>query len=343
MILRLTLLERLLHRLHLLPTPVMDTFGGVLFGRILALGVRRGVFEAAGAGPCSAADVAARAGLDDRAARLMCDAFVVAGYLRRTRAGYVATGETRKWLLQDSPRSLCHLVGYFETLYVRWQQIEHSLVHGAPARSYYEGFSSADWETYVLGMRDLARVLAPFVMRHIRLPAGPGRLLDVGGAHGLYSIECCLRRPALSATVMDFPQAVVHAGRGVQDAGLAGRISFLPGDFMNTPFPPGQDVLLMFNIIHGFSPETNRLLIHRAFDALQPGGRIYILDQFQSPSKGSPVSRFIPLMVGLNLLNEIGGNVYSMEEIRAWCGARTLVRNHRVGLPGVGLAEIALQ
>jgi SAM-dependent methyltransferase len=142
---------------------------------------------------------------------------------------------------------------------------------------------------------------------------------------------------------MDFPQAVVHAGRGVQDAGLAGRISFLPGDFMNTPFPPGQDVLLMFNIIHGFSPETNRLLIQRAFDALQPGGRIYILDQFQSPSKGSPVSRFIPLMVGLNLLNEIGGNVYSMEEIRAWCGARTLVRNHRVGLPGVGLAEIALQ
>ena len=54
MILRLTLLERALHRMHLLPVPVMDAFAGVLFGRLLCIGVRRGIIEAAAGAPCPA-------------------------------------------------------------------------------------------------------------------------------------------------------------------------------------------------------------------------------------------------------------------------------------------------
>ncbi len=46
MILKLTFLERLLHRLHILPTPIMDAFGGIIFGRVLTIAVRRGLFEA---------------------------------------------------------------------------------------------------------------------------------------------------------------------------------------------------------------------------------------------------------------------------------------------------------
>ncbi len=46
MILKFTLLERLLHRLYILPTPIMDAFGGVIFGRVLTIAVRRGLFEA---------------------------------------------------------------------------------------------------------------------------------------------------------------------------------------------------------------------------------------------------------------------------------------------------------
>ncbi|HEX9656631.1 MAG TPA: hypothetical protein VGB89_06930 [Bacteroidota bacterium] len=41
MILNLTLIERL-HRFCLLPMPIMDAFGGVVFGRVLTIAVRRG-------------------------------------------------------------------------------------------------------------------------------------------------------------------------------------------------------------------------------------------------------------------------------------------------------------
>ncbi len=341
MIFRFTLLERLLRRLHLLPTPVMDAFGGVLFGRILAIAVRRGVIEAVAARPRPLRDIASQAGLDERAAHLVCEALTLAGYLRRTPQGYLATAEARKWLLPDSPHSIFYLVQYFETLHARWQNIEHALVHGAPVRPYYAVFTDADWEIYVLGMRDLARLLLPSVMRRLRLPKGEGKLLDVGGSHGLYAIEACRRAPDLSATVMDFPPAIAHARRFADAAGLGARCTFLAGDFTAQPFPPGQDAVLLFNIIHGFDGEGNYRLVQRALDALRPGGRIYILDQFASEARGSQLARFIPLMVGLNLLNEIGGTVYSVEDVGKWAGSRASLTVHHTALPGVTLITLA--
>jgi SAM-dependent methyltransferase len=139
---------------------------------------------------------------------------------------------------------------------------------------------------------------------------------------------------------MDFPQALETARRDALETGLAGRLAFLPGDFMEHSFPPGQDVVLLFNIIHGFSREANRSLVRKALDALRPGGRLYILDQFTALQKGSRVARFIPLMVGLNLLSEIGGTSYGIDDVKEWCGPGAAVRRKRVGLPGVGLVEV---
>ena len=340
MISRFTLFERLLRRLHLLPSPVMDAFGGVLFGRLLAIAVRRGVIEAAAARPCPLRDIAGQAGLDERAARLVCEALTVTGYLRRTPQGYFATPDARKWLLPDSPHSLFYLVQYFETLHARWQDLEYALIHGAPVRPYSAAFADADWELYVLAMRDLARMLLPSVMRLLHLPEGEGKLLDVGGSHGLYTIEACRRAPGLSATIMDFPQALAHARPLVAAAGLAGRCTLLEGDFTTHPFPPGQDVVLLFNVIHGFDREGNYRLVQRSLDALCPGGRIYILDQFDAAGRGSQLARFMPLMVGLNLLSEIGGTVYSVEDVRKWSDGRASLTKHRTALPGVTLVEL---
>jgi len=55
----LTLVERLLHRLHLLPVPVVDAFSNVVYGRALTIAIRRGFFEALTGGPLTHHDLAA--------------------------------------------------------------------------------------------------------------------------------------------------------------------------------------------------------------------------------------------------------------------------------------------
>ena len=108
---------------------------------------------------------------------------------------------------------------------------------------------------------------------------------------------------------------------------------------MNCDLPQSQDAILLFNIVHGFTEEENRSLVGRAMGALKRGGKLYILDQLRGDRKRSKLSRFMPLMVGLNLLNETGGNSYSFEEVESWCGLATRIRRKRLRLPCVVLVE----
>lgn len=339
MIIRLTLPERLLRRAHLLPLPVMDAFGGVLFGRAFAIAVRRGMFEALAQGALGCDALAGRTGMHMEATALVADASVEAGYLEKREGQYALSPEGRKWLLKDSPHSLVFLIRYFETLHERWRMVEAAMVHGKPAKLYYDGFSADDWRVYALAMRDLARLVLTVVMPKLRLRSGASLLVDVGGSHGLYAIECCRRHPGLHAVIMDFGPALRVAEEFVREAAMEKRIRMLEGDVLQTPLPSPADSVLLFNVIHGFTMEQNRNLVARAVAALRPGGKLFILDQLKSDGGGSGLGRFVPLMVGLNLLSESGGTAYHPEQVREWCATASSVRLHRLRLPGLTLVE----
>jgi SAM-dependent methyltransferase len=117
------------------------------------------------------------------------------------------------------------------------------------------------------------------------------------------------------------------------------RVTFLPGDLRQTPFPGGRDLILLFNVVHGLTRDENREVVKRALEALRPGGKLYILDQCLETGNRSDLSRFLPLMVGLNLLNETGGGIYDRGEILDWCQAARTVRPVRLLLPGLTLVE----
>ena len=340
MIIRLTLMERFLHRLHLLPTPIMDAFGNVVFGRALAIAVRRGLFEALATTPGSAAELAAATNLDRNATELLLQSFVAGGYLKSDGERYRLTGESHRWLLKGSPSYLGNLIRYFETLHARWGYLEQSLEQGSPPQRYFDMFSDDDWKVYVLAMRDLARVLLPRVIRNISLADRPEQLLDLGGSHGLYAVECCRRYPTLKATIVDLPGALRYAHQVIHEEGMSERVRLLPGDFSQIDLPGTQDCVLMFNVIHGFNEETNRGIMCRVLKVLKPGGRLYILDQMREERGKTGLSHFMPLMVGLNLLNEIGGNTYSLNQVQGWCEGAVRVKRIRLHLPGVCLVEV---
>jgi SAM-dependent methyltransferase len=339
MLLRLTLVERALHRLRLLPVPVMDAFASVLFGRALAIGVRKGIFEAVAKQPRALNEIAGETGLSEQGVELLVKAFVIAGYVKATGDRFVASADARKWLVKSSPSYIGNLINYFETLYTRWNTLEGTLERGTPQKSYFELFDEKDWEIYVHGMQDLARMLTKEVMTKIQLESNATRLLDIGGSHGLYSIECCRRYPSLQATVLDFDGALRHTGPLLWAERMEERVRLHAGDFTKMELPSPQDCILMFNIIHGFSEDDNRTLVARAINALKPGGKLYILDQMKETPGRSGLAQFIPLMIGLNLLNEIGGNTYTFEQVKTWCAGAKSVKRLRLRLPGVTLVE----
>jgi SAM-dependent methyltransferase len=75
----------------------------------------------------------------------------------------------------------------------------------------------------------------------------------------------------------------------------------------------GYDVVLLFEILHLFTPEENRALLEKASRALRPGGRVVILDDVCDDELDEHNALF-----SLCLFACSGGQTYSFDEIKAW-------------------------
>ena len=121
--------------------------------------------------------------------------------------------------------------------------------------------------------------------------AGCRTLLDVGGGSGAFSIALCRRHPELRATILDFPSVGPTATELIGKTGLSERISFVEGDALTTPWPTGQDVVLMSYLLSAVAARHVGELLQRARRSLGPGGRLVLHDfMLDDDRTGPPVA-----------------------------------------------------
>jgi hypothetical protein len=82
--------------------------------------------------------------------------------------------------------------------------------------------------------------------------------------------------------------------------GLSARLSFHAGDFFAQAMPPA-DVLIMGHILHDWSLEKKRTLIHKAYEALPFGGALIIYDPIIDDDRRRNA---FGLLMSLNMLIE---------------------------------------
>ncbi|MGH7480368.1 MAG: methyltransferase, partial [Candidatus Methylomirabilales bacterium] len=140
-------------------------------------------------------------------------------------------------------------------------------------------------------------------------------LLDVGGGSGAYCIEAARRYPHLRATVFDLPTALEIAREKIAEAGFADRITTHPGDFFAEALPKGADVVLLSMILHDWTPEKNRVILTRCFDALPSGGAVIVSELMMNDEKTGPASA---ALMSLNMLIETEGRNYTWAEYTQW-------------------------
>ena len=68
-----------------------------------------------------------------------------------------------------------------------------------------------EWAHYQEGMRDLSVNVAKELAGKLKLPVHASKMLDIGGSHGLYSIELCKKYPSLTSTILELPGAIDRA------------------------------------------------------------------------------------------------------------------------------------
>lgn len=314
---------------------MLDFLGAEAF-RAFSAARRLGVLDALGRAPRTAAELARALGTDVRGTGQLLAALEATGYVEQRSGRFEPTRMTLRWL-----PALGEGIPFFEMLLDRLDDLEDTVRRGAPpvdAREWLDRRPNG-WRDFQAGMVALARMAAGEVAAKVRLPSTARSLLDVGGGHGLYSVELCRRHPRLSATVLDLPQALPSARELIAAAGMGARVAVQPGDFWKDGLGGGHDVALVFNILHGNVAAENVELLRKVADALAPGGLVVILEQVADAVHGRTAAAAAALS-GLALFELAGGQTYAYGEIAGWLRAAGFERPRKKSLrrlPGSAL------
>jgi 2-polyprenyl-3-methyl-5-hydroxy-6-metoxy-1,4-benzoquinol methylase len=276
------LAEWLALRLDLVPTPLADGVFAMMACRALMAGLDLGLIDRLAAGPASADELAERLALDPIGTLALVEALASGGYLERIGSRYRLARRARRWLDPGRTGYVGNLIRFNHDHWRWWSELEAVLRSGEPVEIHRESQDDAARRRYVLGMRDLAGLVAGEVVESLRPPRPPRRLLDIGGSHGRYAAAFCRRYPRLTATVLDLPPVVEIGTELIQATGLSGRIEFRAGDARHGDLGSGYDIVLLFDLLHHLPARQAREIVGRAVAALAPGGLIAILEPVRS-------------------------------------------------------------
>jgi predicted O-methyltransferase YrrM len=279
---------------------------------------RLGIFTLLANGPMTADRIAAALNTTPRSTALLLDACEGIGLLDSTDGNYANSALASALLVPGGPTYMGEAIMYGEAMYKGWGDLVESVKSGKPSVQ-PDSYLSENLEStreFVRAMHNRALGIGRMLVSLCDL-SGRKKLLDIGGGPGTYSALFVNRYPGLNSTVLDLPGVVAVAAEIIEEMGAGGSVDLLAGDYHQTPFPTGNDAVLISGVTHRENEASCRDLIQRSADALSPGGLLAISDVFLE-EKGSDRTAFAALF-GLNMmLSAPDGGVHSTQQMAQW-------------------------
>jgi 2-polyprenyl-3-methyl-5-hydroxy-6-metoxy-1,4-benzoquinol methylase len=332
-------IDRVVARLGVAPTPLMETQLAYTLARIVMVGTKLGVFDVLAEGEATAMQVAGRCEADERAMAKLLFALAGAGYLEEAGDGrYGLTSMSRKWIVRESPVSLADKL-LFQFREWDWvEQSEHFVRSGEPV-ALHETLDEEGWDLYQRGMRAMTAAFSKEGVRRMPVPKHARDMLDIGGAHGLYSVGLCRRQQGLRSVILDLPEAVEKAAPLLAEEGMGDRVGHQAGDALVYDLGEAQyDLVLVAQLVHHFSEEQNVDLAKRVARSLRPGGVYAIVDILRAATarKAGQVAALLDFYFALTSTS----GTWSAEEMAGWQRAAGLAPRRLIrfrSAPGAGI------
>lgn len=314
------------------PTPLLRLITGYWESQALLTANRLGLFAALADGPRTAAEVSEAIGTRPRPTRLLLNACAALGLLEADAGAYGNAPVAAAFLVPGRPGYLGNGVRYSDNLWATWGLLEAALRDDEPQlpEETYLGRDPAQTRAFVYGMHDRALGDGRALVGLIDL-TGRRKMLDVGGGPGTYSSLFTGRYAGLRSVLLDLPDVVEIAKEIVADMGAADHVATLAGSYHDTPFPGGNDVVLISGVLHREDEAGARSLIARAVEALEPGGVLVVSDVMTDAGGAAPA---FATLFGLNmLLTAPRGGVHADADVEAWMREAGLADTERRPFP----------
>lgn len=210
--------------------------------------------------------------------------------LEKVNHAYAIAPTAGPLLSRGSPTCMLDALRYNCDLFKQWQQLANVVRTGEPAiRSGDQlGADAALTRRFVRGMEAKARAFSPALVNCIDV-SETRTLLDVGSGPGTLPRLLAEQFTRLKVTLLDLPEVIALARPMCESSPAFDRLSFVPADYRRDVLPKGFDAVLYAGALHQESIESARNLVHQFRSALNPGGKLFIIDLMLDDNRTSPL------------------------------------------------------
>jgi hypothetical protein len=294
-------------------------------------------------GPLTAAELAAQTGLPVRGVARLLNASAALGFVTKEAERYHNSPLADAFLVKDRPGYVGNMLKQASDRYQAWGKLPEAIRTDTPilplTGAELEHAAPEVLDNYVHGLFELGKGLAERITGLVDLK-GASRLLDVAGGSGVYSIRLCQAFPQLAATVFDLPPILRRTRHIIEREGMAARVEVREGNYFSDDFGHGYDTILLSNMLQTEGRETCKMVLGKAFEALEAGGRILIHGIMPEPNLIEPVQ---PAVFSLFMMLVFPhGEAYPGEEIIGWLHDSGFVDGQKIRLPPPAFTGLVL-
>jgi ubiquinone/menaquinone biosynthesis C-methylase UbiE len=300
------------------PTPLAYSHFGFLMSHFVVEAVDKGIFEAIGTTKKTVQQVAEICGVNPKALNGLINVLASMNLVVVKRNEVCLTRLSKKWILKDSPHSLYWLFLFDKHVCMNWLNSFGKFLETGEGLQYHQHMSQSDWMYYQKAMEATGKLTAGEAARKIPIPALATEILDIGGSHGLYSVAFCNRHPALNATILDLPEAVLQAKKILPQYYQKQNIQYLPGDILTMELEKNKyDMVIMASLSHHFTFQQNQFITNKVFKALKPGGYFAIVDLVKQVNKNGN-NNMMSAMGDLYFSFSSTSGAWFEEDVKTW-------------------------
>ncbi len=245
--------------------------------------------------PSMASQVAQEHSLSSRAAEALLGVLAALGLLDQREGKFHLTDVSQEYLLPEGSFYWGGLFNYHRNHSLLYENIKRSFLEDEAV--VYKG--QGIWKTHAVSnpmAETFTRLMHSISLAPAFAVAQKGsfeevtKLLDVGGGSACFCIALALRYPDTDFTVLELPHICRLAETYAKEYSLSKRINTLALDMFQDTWPDGYDGIFFSNIFHDWDKDSCRELCRRSFEALPPGGRIYIHEMLLADTKDDPLA-----------------------------------------------------
>lgn len=262
----------------------------------------------------TAKQIAGEIGTDFRLTEKLLNALVALQLLTMVSEKYSNTALAETFLVKGTPFYQGNSIK-LGAKYADWSKLGQVLKYGRIQREIdeqSEGEGIFD-ESFILAMKESA--VCGELQRTVEVISkftwfkNAKKLLDLGGAHGLYAIALAKENPELETVIFDFPHVVEIAKKFINQYKMSDRVKVQAGDFTKNGIGNGYDIVLISNIYGQRIEEA----FGKIYSALNENG-IFILKNWIIDKNriGSPASALNDL--DMCFWGEGDFHIYSIDE-----------------------------